>query len=58
MRPQKYVIPPVDSLTVVDRKLLQPAGLDLSQLDRALGALMTRLLSNRDASVMAVPSVG
>ena len=40
MRPQKYVIPIVDSLAVVDRKLLQPAGLDLSQLDRALGALL------------------
>ena len=48
MRPQKYVIPIVDSLAVVDRKLLQPAGLDLSQLDRALGALMTRQLDYGD----------
>ncbi len=48
MRPQKYVVPPIDSLTVVDRELLQPAGLDLSQLDRALGALMTRQLDYGD----------
>jgi len=48
MRPQKYVVPPVDSLTIVDRELLQPAGLDLSQLDRALGALMTRQLDYGD----------
>jgi TldD protein len=48
MRPQKYVVPPVDALTIVDRKLLQPAGLDLSQLDRALGALMTRQLDYGD----------
>ena len=48
MRPEKYVVSPVDSLAIVDRKLLQPAGLDLSQLDRALGALMTRQLDYGD----------
>ena len=48
MRPEKYVVSPVDSLAIVDRKLLQPAGLDQSQLDRALGALMTRQLDYGD----------
>ena len=48
MRPQKYVIPPVDALAIVEAKLLQPAGLDLNQLDRALGALLTRQLDFGD----------
>jgi TldD protein len=48
MRPEKYIVSPVDSLAIVDRELLQPAGLDLSQLDRALGALMTRQLDYGD----------
>ena len=48
MRPQAVVGSPVDTLTVVDRQLLQPAGLDLRQLDQALGSLMTRQLDYGD----------
>ena len=48
MRPESYISPPVDSLAIVDRELLQPAGLDLGQLDRAMGKLMSRQLTYGD----------
>ena len=48
MRPESYISPTVDSLDIVDRELLQPAGLDLSQVDRAMGALMSRQLTYGD----------
>jgi len=48
MRPEIHVGPPIDSLAIIDRDLLQPAGLDLGQVDRALGALMSRDLSFGD----------
>jgi TldD protein len=48
MRPETSIDSTADSLAAVDRQLLQPAGLDLSQVDQALGLLMTRQLTYGD----------
>lgn len=40
--------PPADPLSVVERQLLEPVGLDLSTVDRALGELMSHRLDYGD----------
>ncbi len=39
---------PVDALEIVQQRLLEPAGLDVAMLDRALGELMARRLDYGD----------
>lgn len=48
MRAQDNFDQPSDPLVTVERELLQPNGLDLGQVDAALGALMTRQLTYGD----------
>ena len=48
MRPQTQLDLPTDSITVVQRAVLEPAGLTLASLEQALGALMSRRLDYGD----------
>ena len=48
MLPETSINSAVDSLAALEDKLLQPVGLDLSQVDRALSSLMTRQLTYGD----------
>jgi TldD protein len=48
VQPQVKIAIPVDPLELAQQQMLEPCGLDLSSLDRALGVLMTRPLDYGD----------